>query len=193
MAVDRSCPGNFGRRLSPRTTGVFVFLAALLATLLFVLAYPLPLVHDDAVGYLELARNVAAGKGFTQDGLTPMVYRPPLFSVALGGWFFLTGSSSVASAAIFQSLVHALGVLAAFLLFLELTPSIVWATFAALFLAVNPLLVTRVVFVLQEPTILLFTILAAYLSVRLVKAPSAQRAALTGAAWGLCTLAKVVA
>jgi hypothetical protein len=58
---------------------------------------------------------------------------------------------------------------------------------------VNPLLVTRVAFVLQEPTLLLFTTLAAWLSVRLVKAPSAPRAALAGAAWGLCTLAKVVA
>jgi 4-amino-4-deoxy-L-arabinose transferase-like glycosyltransferase len=58
---------------------------------------------------------------------------------------------------------------------------------------VNPLLVTRVAFVLQEPTLLLLTTLAAYLSVRMVKAPSTPRAALTGAAWGLCTLAKVVA
>jgi hypothetical protein len=58
---------------------------------------------------------------------------------------------------------------------------------------VNPLLVTRVVLVLQEPTLVLFTTLAAWLSVRLVKAPSMPRAALTGAAWGLCTLAKVVA
>lgn len=191
--VARNRPAKFGRRLSPRAVGVFVLLAALLATLLFVLAYPLPVVHDDAVGYLELARNVGAGKGFTQDGLTPMVYRPPLFSALLGGWFFLTGTSSFASAAIFQSLVHAAGVLAVFLLFLELTPSLIWATFAALFLAVNPLLVTRVAFVLQEPTLLMFTTFAAYLSVRLVKAPSAPRAALTGAAWGLCTLAKVVA
>ena len=127
------------------------------------------------------------------DGSIPAVYRPPLFSALLGGWFFLTGTSSVASAAIFQSLVHAAGVLAAFFLFLELTPSFAWATFAALFLAVNPLLVTRVVFVLQEPTLLLFTTLAAYLSVRMVKTPSTPRAALTGAAWGLCTLAKVVA
>ena len=80
------------------------------------------------------------------------MYLPPLFSSLLGGWFFLTGTSSVASATIFQSLVHAVGVLAAFLLLLELTPSLAWATGAALFLAMNPLLVTRLVFVLQEPT-----------------------------------------
>ena len=170
-----------------------LFVVSLGACLLFVSAYPLPEVRNDAAGYLELARNVAAGKGFTQDGTTPMVYRPPLFSALLGGWFFLTGTTSPLSAAVFQSLEHAAGVLAAFLLFLEITPSVAWATGASLFLAVNPLLFTRVVFVLQEPTLLLFTTLAAWLSVRWVKNPSTHRAALAGAAWGLCTLAKVVA
>lgn len=189
----RSRPAIFSLRCSPRAAGLFVLLVALLAALLFASAYPFPVVHDDALGYLEVARNVDVGKGFTLDGVTPMVYRPPLFSTLLGAWFSLTGTSSVASAVIFQSLIHAAGVLAAFLLFLELTPSLAWAAGTALFLAVNPLLVTRVVFVLQEPTILLFTTVAAYLSIRLVNAPSARRAALTGAAWGLCTLAKVVA
>lgn len=180
-------------RRRARICGTALFLVALAAALLFVSAYPLPEVQSDAAGYLDLARNAAAGKGFTQDGATPMVYRPPLFSALLGGWFFLTRTSSPFSAAAFQSLVHGGGVLAAFLLFLEITPSLAWATCAALFLAVNPLLVTRVAFVLQEPTLLLFTTLAAWVSVRLVKAPSAPRAALAGTAWGLCTLAKVVA
>jgi 4-amino-4-deoxy-L-arabinose transferase-like glycosyltransferase len=153
----------------------------------------LPEVRYDSVEYLSLARNLAAGKGFTVDGVSPSVYRPPLFSALLGGWFFLTGTSSPFSAAVLQSFFHAAGTVFAFLLFLEITPSLTWATCAALFLAVNPLLVTRVVFVLQEPTLLLFTTLAAWLSVRLVKAPSTPRAVLAGAAWGLCTLAKVVA
>ena len=62
-----------------------------------------------------------------------------------------------------------------------------------LFLSVNPLLVTRVVFVLQEPTLVLSTTLAVLASVRLVRSPSPGRAALAGAAWGVCTLGKVVA
>ena len=172
---------------------VLLFGVALATALLFILAYPLPVVQSDAAGYLDLARNVAAGKGFSEDGVVPAVYRPPLFSGLLGGWFLLTGTSSPLSAAVFQSLMHAAGVAAAFLLFLEIAPSLAWAIAAALWLALNPMLFTRVVFVLQEPTLLLFTALPAWLSVRLVNEPSGPRAALAGAAWGLCSLAKVVA
>ena len=174
------------------TVCAVLVLLSLVACLVFVFAYPLPEVRNDAVEYFEAAKNVAGGKGFTQDGITPMVYRPPLFSVLLGGWFFLTGTSSVFSAAIFQSLLHALGVSAAFFLFLALTPSLPWAAGASVFLAVNPLLVTRVVFVLQEPTILLFTTLSVLASVRLLRVPSSGKAALAGVAWGFCTLAKIV-
>jgi hypothetical protein len=178
----------------PRTVpaAVVVFSAALGTGLLFTYWYPPPPVQFDATSYIALARNVAAGKGFTQDGSSPMVYLPPLFSSLLGVWFFLTGTSSVGSTEIFQSLVHASGVLVAFLLFLELTPSLAWATGTALFLAVNPLLVTRVAFVLQEPTLLLFTTLALWMSVLWVKTPSTPRAMFAGAAWGFCMLAKVV-
>jgi 4-amino-4-deoxy-L-arabinose transferase-like glycosyltransferase len=181
------------RRSPPLLSCALLFLVSLGACLLFLSAYPLPEVRNDAVGYLELARNVAAGKGFTQDGVTPMIYRPPLFSCLLGGWFFLTGTSSPLSAAVFQSLEHAAGVLVAFLLFLELTPSLGWAVGAAACLSLNPLLVTRVAFVLQEPTLLLVTTLAVWVSVRWIKAPSVARAGLAGVAWGVCTLAKVVA
>ncbi|MBP2673705.1 MAG: hypothetical protein H6Q84_545 [Deltaproteobacteria bacterium] len=83
-----------------------LFLLTLSVALLFAWAYPLPEVQYDSVEYLSLARNLAEGKGFTQDGVTPSAYRPPLFSALLGGWFFLTGTSSVLSAAAFQSVEH---------------------------------------------------------------------------------------
>lgn len=167
---------------------------SLAACLFFVSAYPFPEVKNDAAGYLALARSVAAGTGFSQDGgMTPAVYRPPLFSFLLGGWFYFTGTSSVSSAAVFQSLLHALGVAVAFFLFLECSVPLAWAAAGALFLAVNVLLVTRVVLILQEPTLILVTTLAVLASVRLVRRPSAFRAGLAGAAWGVCTLGKVVA
>jgi len=184
--------GDAGDRSARRAAGASIFIVALLSALLFALSYPLPPVENDAEDYLLLARSVAAGSGFTKDGLAPEVYRPPLFSTMLGGWYFITGTSSPLSSAVFQSLEHAATAVVAFLLFLSLTPSLPWATGAALFLAVNPLLVTRVAFVLQEPTILLFTTVAAWCSVRFLGAPSGRRAAVAGAAWGFCTLAKIV-
>lgn len=171
-----------------------VLLAVSLAVcMIFVNSYPLPGLTSDDVEYMALARSVAVGTGFSQDGVNPTVYRPPLFSVLLGGWFRLTGTSSVLSAAAFQSILHALGVVAAFLLFLEISVSLSWALAGGLFLAVNPLLVTRVVFVLQEPTLILVTTLAVLASVRLVRSSSPGRAATAGAAWGVATLAKAVA
>lgn len=186
---------NALRRIpAPRAAAAgFLMAVSLAACLVFVSSYPLPGLSSDDIGYMALARSVAQGTGFSEDlGVTPAVYRPPLFSSLLGGWFRATGTSSILSAAVFQSLLHALGTVAAFGLFLEILPSLAWAFGAALFLGVNPLLVTRVVFVLQEPTILLFTVLAAWATVRLVKEPTTGRAALAGAAWGLCTLAKFV-
>lgn len=182
--------GRFSSRIP-----VAGFLAAvsLGVCLNFVNSYPLPKLTSDDIGYMALARSVAQGTGFSEDGgITPAVYRPPLFSILLGGWFRATGTSSILSAAIFQSVLHALGVAAAFGLFLEMLAPLAWAFGAALFLAVNPLLVTRAAFVLQEPVLLLFTVLAAWATVRFVKAPSVPRAALSGAGWGICTLAKAV-
>jgi hypothetical protein len=169
-----------------------LFLVAFLAALVFVHSYPLPAVENDADDYRVLARNVGDGIGFSEDGVSPAVYRAPLFAGLLGGWYRATGTSSTLSSSVFQSVVHGLGTAAAFLLFLEIMPSFAWSAGSGLFLAVNPLLVTRVVFVLQEPTLLLVTVLAAWASVCLIKAPSTGRAAIAGAAWGICTLGKVV-
>jgi hypothetical protein len=170
---------------------MLLFLAALTAGLLFSAAFPHPAVHDDAFEYRALARNVAAGRGFTFDGTTPSAYRAPLFPSLLGGWFRLGGDASPGAIASFQSVVHALGTVAGWLLLLELVP-FAPAFAGGLFLALQPLLVTRVVFVLQEPVLLLATTLAALASIRWIRSPSPGRAALAGFAWGVCALAKPV-
>lgn len=173
-------------------SAVILVAVSLSACLIFVYSRNLPAPVSDASDYLALARNVADGKGFSQDGATPAVYRPPLYSLLLGGWFRTTGTYSVLSAAVFQSALHALGVVVSFGLFLEILPSLAWSFAISLLLAVNPLLVTRAAFVLQEPTLLLLTVLGTWATVRLVKSPSPWRAGLAGAAWGICTLAKTV-
>lgn len=100
--------------------GLF-FRAFLPAALFSLAADPLP-VTDEFLTYSRLAINISAGKGFTDDGATPHAYLPPLFSVLLGGWFFLTGVKTLASVHIFQSLCLGLTAAAAYGLFRELLP-----------------------------------------------------------------------
>src|SRR5207245_8363893 len=64
--------------------------------------------ENDAMEYSSLARHLAEGLGFTNDGLTPSTYRPPLFSWLMGGWCYLLRSSSLRTMVAFQVLVQTL-------------------------------------------------------------------------------------
>jgi len=84
----------------PAHAAILLFLISVAVRIVFTAAFPLPPVESCyASEYLSLARNVAAGEGFIRDG-EPSSYRPPLFSGLLAGWFRLTGTSSVYSAAV---------------------------------------------------------------------------------------------
>ena len=170
--------------------GLF-FLAFLLAASFSFAADPLP-VTDEFLTYFRLASNISTGKGFTDDGTTPQVYLPPLFSTLLGGWFFLTGARTLAAAQIYQSLCLGLTAVVAYLLCRELFPAKRAAVAAGIWLAIHPSLWTYAVLVRQEPTILLVTTLACWATVRWLKAPGRWKATLTGFAWGVATLGKVV-
>src|SRR5436305_12446802 len=86
----------------PAHAAILLFLISVAVCIAFTAAFPLPPVECYASEYLSLAQNVPAGEGFIRDG-EPSSYRPPLFSGLLAGWFRLTGTSSVYSAAVFQS------------------------------------------------------------------------------------------
>ena len=134
-------------------------------------AKPLP-VTDEFLTYYRIATNVSDGKGFTEDGLRPYVYLPPLFSCALGGWFSLVGSRSLFTVQVYQSLCIAFGALLTFLLARELIPRSEGAAIAAsLWVAIHPSLWTYSVFVRQEPTILLVTTLACWRTVKWLREP----------------------
>jgi hypothetical protein len=181
-------PGIRNAALCFSVTGL-VFVACLLYLRLSPPVAPL----NDAVEYYTLACNLSAGKGFSMDGVTPYMYRPPLYSVLLGGWFYLTGSTSLYSAALFQSLVHSLSCGAAFFLFLGVFGSACWALFLSLWLGLPPPFLSRIGFVLQEPTLILFTTLALLASLKFLQRRTSPAAFSAGIAWGLCTLAKSVA
>ena len=161
------------------------------ASVLFLRKNPTPPSSDD-IGYYTLASNVASGHGFSEDGVAPAIFRPPLFSTLLGSWFYLTGRSSLYSACLFQGLMHSLACGAAFLLFLEVFGLPCLALGLSLWLGLMPPHLSRITLILQEPTIMFFTTVSALLSLRLMREPSAGASIRTGAAWGLCTLSKSV-
>lgn len=167
------------------------FAVALAASLAFLSWYPLPATKYDADLYFRIARNVAAGKGFTVDGIHPYAGVPPLFASLLGMWFRLAGDS-VFAAVVFQSLVHALSSVAAYLLFRAM-PCARWPSFfLSLVVALQPMLLTRVAFILQEPTILLCTTLALFATAIWLRGQSDHWACASGFLWGIASLAKAV-
>ncbi len=168
-----------------------VFLT-LCASVLFLRANPVLQPLGDDIEYYSLAANLAAGKGFSLDGAAPSAARPPLFSGLLGAWFYLTGSSSLYSAGLFQALMHSLACGAAFLLFVEVFGLASLALGLSLWLGLMPPHLSRLALVLQEPAIMFFTTAAILASLRALRAPSGGAFVRSGAAWGLCTLSKSV-
>ena len=167
------------------------FAVALAASLAFLHWYPLPAPKNDAALYYRIAQNVAAGKGFTIDGVHPYAGVPPLFCSLLGMWFRLAGDS-VPGVAVFQSLVHAFSAAAAYLLFRAMPCAPRLSFFLALVVALQPMLLTRVAFILQEPTLLLFTTSALLATVIWLRGQSDRWACAAGFLWGIASLAKVV-
>jgi hypothetical protein len=154
-------------------------------------AKPLP-VTDEFLTYYRIAQNIAAGNGFTADGATPYVYLPPLFSSLLGLWFFLTGHQTMLAVQVFQSLCIAASVACSYYLFKEVFSNDKAPLLAGAWVAIHPSLWTYAVFVRQEPTILLVTTIAAWMTVRWLRVPGTASAALAGGAWGVATLAKTI-
>jgi 4-amino-4-deoxy-L-arabinose transferase-like glycosyltransferase len=167
------------------------FAVALAASLAFLSWYPLPEPKNDATLYYRIAQNVAAGKGFSLDGTHPYAGVPPLFASLLGMWFRFVGDS-VLGAAAFQSLIHAFSAGAAYLLFRAMPCAPLLSFFLSLVIALQPMILTRVAFILQEPTILLFTTLALFATVIWLRGQTDRWACVSGVLWGIASLAKAV-
>ena len=179
-----------GRRIDAGFSAA-AFAVALAASLAFLYWYPLLEPKNDAALYYRIAQNVAAGKGFTLDGVHPYAVVPPLFASLLGMWFRLVGDS-VLSAAVFQSLMHALSAGAAYLLFRAMPCAPRLSFFLSLVIALQPMLLTRVAFILQEPTILLFTTSALFATAIWLRGQTDRWACASGFLWGIASLAKAV-
>jgi 4-amino-4-deoxy-L-arabinose transferase-like glycosyltransferase len=160
------------------------------ASVLFLKISPARQLTGDEPEYYALAANVAAGNGFSVDGRTPSVFRPPVFAVMLGAWFRLGGGPSLPSAFLFQALVHSLACATAFLLFMEIFGALRLSLFLTFWLALLPPHLARLTHVLQEPVITFFTTLSVLLSLKALRLASSGAAVGAGVSWGLCTLAK---
>jgi 4-amino-4-deoxy-L-arabinose transferase-like glycosyltransferase len=168
-----------------------VFLVALAASLAFIRWYPPPAPVYDAVEYQRIAHNLAAGKGFSLDGVHPYAQRPPLLPFLLGAWTWLAGAS-LFSAAVFQCLMHSLSAAAAYLLFRVVPCAPRWSFLLSLIVALQPMLLTRTAFILLEPTLLFFTTSALLATVLWLREKTAPWACAAGILWGFATLGKAV-
>jgi len=171
--------------------GAILFAVSFLVYFIFTRLSPIPEPKTDALTYIMLAKSIAAGTGFARMPPTPAVVRPPLFSHAVGFWFLITGNTSTSSSLIFEILLQSLGIWAAFLLFSRIF-SLKTAFWGGLFIAFNPFLLTELVWLMQEPMLLLVTTSAACMTIIWFKDQTYSKAALVGFFWGLATLGKIV-
>ena len=145
--------------------------------------------NPDSDEYYILASNVAAGNGFSADGKTPAVFRPPMFPLMLGLWFKLS-STSYDSGHYYQAFVYSLACATAFLLFMEIFGALRFSMLLTAWLAILPPHLARITHSLLEPTMAFLTTLSLLLSVRAMRSNKLNTAALAGVSWGVLTLTK---
>jgi hypothetical protein len=182
-----------GRSMARRETAILMvscYLIGIVARALWVLATGIPEPDYDALEYLSLARSIAAGTGFTLDGVTPYLYRPPLFSAALALWFRVAGSGSVESAAIFLVILNAFSAPLAAMLARSFGGTRRAALVAGLFTAIYPFGFVNIALPLQEWLLAPLLSLAFIAGIRFVASPKPGTALPCGLILGLTSLAK---
>ena len=142
-------------------------------------------LKSDALQYFEIARNVAAGKGFSNryPGLLlhATAFRPPGYPLLLSGFFAVFGPSAGLARGI--NVVLGLGVIALTYGLLRRHVSFTAALAGSLAVAVMPNLIANDTYVLDEP-------MALCLMLGLIWALLARRWWLSGALCGLLVLTR---
>jgi hypothetical protein len=175
----------------PKTSHLIgLFALAMLARAGWLGLTGLPDVSGDALDYRALTRNLAEGRGFTADGMTPALYRPPLFSVVLAAWIAVLGDASLHSIALFQILVHSTAVPLQVTLGHRLGLRNKWNLAAGIFTALYPYGFINIGMVLQEPLMTALVTLAALTAAVYLRSPAPGTAVLAGLSAGFCILAK---
>ncbi|MBA3052659.1 MAG: glycosyltransferase family 39 protein [Candidatus Omnitrophica bacterium] len=171
--------------------GFPLFVISFFTYFIFTRLSPIPEQQSDAVGYIVAAKDVAAGIGFTCGEETLSASRPPLFPAVLAFWFTITKNMTVQAMVILQILFQSLGIWVSFILLSRMFSQRV-SFLGGLFIALNPFLFTELVYILQEPMLLLLTTFSAYLTVCWLRDQTYTKAVLVGFFWGIATLGKIV-
>lgn len=176
---------SWAARLRDHPAVVLVFVALVARVAYWALVTPDYVPHSDAAQYMEIARNVAAGRGFEgyfpQLALHPTAFRPPVYPTLLGGAFFLFGTDVVVGRVL--NLVIGLVVVG---LAWKLGDTIAGARagfWAGLVVALYPPLIANDVVLLTEP-------LSLALLLGIFLALARRRVALAGAVCGLLVLTR---
>jgi 4-amino-4-deoxy-L-arabinose transferase-like glycosyltransferase len=144
----------------------------------------------DPDGYVALVRNIAAGYGFTVNGVLPYTYRPPLFSWLLGAWCYLLGSTSLSTMIAFQILAQSITASMTYILIRLVSARKFLAITGGFFIAAYPFIFSNVVFILQEPTQMFLATTMAVAVVVWYQAPNISGAIAVGLLFGFGVLAK---
>lgn len=125
-----------------------VFITALLVRLTFLAWWQGDPLVPDSSEYLSLARNLAAGRGFSADGIHPGIYRAPLYPAFIAAVYALFGENLRIVQGL-QCLLDSMAAVWIFLLGLLLANPRV-ALFSGMAYAVHPIFVSYAFFMQSE-------------------------------------------
>jgi len=178
--------------MSRRACAVVVLPALLAAAFFWVTTERIN--RNDAALYDQIAKNLAAGNGFSSKIDPPHNWvggREPLYPVMLAVVFRVFGAS-LAVVFVLQALMHALTALVVGWIVERLTASPRAAVGAAVVVAVFPTLANYTVYTLRETPFTLLVSLATLLTMIAAERRGWGTAALAGLAWGAAILCRGV-
>ncbi|MCK5064094.1 MAG: hypothetical protein KAQ97_02355, partial [Candidatus Fermentibacteraceae bacterium] len=125
MNIDSSNAKQRSRRSSGGKVVVYLAIIIVLSVFLLISTFGVQLV-DDGYYYLEIARNISCGNGFTFDGVNRTNGFHPLWQIMLVPVFLLTQSRGIAAQAVtmLQTLLFAASGFVLYRILLENTKKI---------------------------------------------------------------------
>ena len=138
MNIDSSNAKQRSRRSSGGKVVVYLAIIIVLSVFLLISTFGVQLV-DDGYYYLEIARNISCGNGFTFDGVNRTNGFHPLWQIMLVPVFLLTQSRGIAAQAVtmLQTLLFAASGFVLYRILLENTKKILLSVAAAAFWLLN--------------------------------------------------------